>query len=128
MGEVVVTPGSGTRPTVVALTGEWDAADIGLDQTLKAAVRDGNGRLVVDMLQVSFIDSSVVRACVAAHRVSQERSGWIRLVYTHHVIRRVIEICGLTEVLPQFASVEAALRGHERAGGEILAVEEGRAR
>jgi anti-anti-sigma factor len=119
---------AGARPPVVVLSGEWDAADVGLDEILVDQLRANDGRLVVDMLNVTFIDSAVVRACVAAHRESSKRSGWVRLVYTHHVIRRVVEICGLTEVFPQFASVEAALRGHERHGGEMLAVEEGRAR
>ena len=36
--------------------------------------------------------------------------GWVRVVYTHHVIRRVIEICGLIDLLPQYTTLDAALR------------------
>jgi anti-anti-sigma factor len=127
MGEVLVTEAADAG-SVVTLSGEWDVADERLEPLLLDQLRAGDGRLVVDMLNVSFIDSSVVRALVATHREAAERDGWIRLVYTHHVIRRVIEICGLTDVLPQFGSVEAALRGHERHGCEALAAEDGRAR
>lgn len=128
MPKALVTPSPGTRPPVVAMAGEWDAADEELATTLLSELAAGEGRLVLDMLNVSFIDSSVVRALVVVHREAMERDGWVRLVYTHHVIRRVIEICGLTDLLPQFASVEAALKGHERAGGEVLAAEDGRTR
>jgi len=69
-----------------------------------------------------------VRALVTAHGAAARRQGWIRLVYTHHVIRRVIEICGLAEKLPQFGSVAAAARGHELHCFDDLAVEIGRTR
>ena len=128
MGSVEVRPPAGTGPPVVTLSGEWDAADQRLEEVLRGQLRAGNGRLVVDMLNVSFIDSSVVRALVGAHVETVERRGWVRLVYTHHVIRRVIEICGLTELLPQFGSVEAAARGHELHYRDGLAVEDGMAR
>ncbi len=128
MGSVLVTQEGGTRPPVVEMTGEWDVADERLEHILIAPLQAGDGRLVVDMLKVSFIDSSVVRALVAAHREAAGREGWVRLVYTHHVIRKVIEICGLTEVLPQFGSVEAAARGQKIHCFENLAVEDGRTR
>lgn len=128
MGEVLVTPPVGVGPPVIALTGEWDVADERLEDVLLGSLRSGDGRLVVDMLNVSFIDSAVVRALVAAHVEAARREGWVRLVYTHHVIRRVIEICGLAELLPQFGTVDAAVRGHERQNFEHLNVEDGRVR
>ena len=128
MGTVLVTPSLGTRPPVVTLAGEWDVADERLEEILLHPLRSGDGRLVVDMLNVSFIDSSVVRALVAAHVAATEREGWIRLVYTHHVIRRVIEICGLADLLPQFGTVDAAIRGHERQGLDHATAEDGRVR
>lgn len=99
-----------TVPVVVSLAGELDAADDGWAAALEHAIDGGARHVVVDMLNVSFLDSSVVRALVLARRrVSDD--GWVRLVYTHHLIRRVIDICGLTELLPQFTTLEAALRG-----------------
>jgi anti-anti-sigma factor len=97
-------------PLVVVAEGELDVADESLQKLLLDLVTDDRG-LVVDLLNVTFIDSSVVRALVLAHREASERGGWLRVVYTHHLIRRVIEICGLAELLPQYTSVEAAVRG-----------------
>lgn len=128
MGQVLVTRPVGTGPAVVVLSGEWDIADERLADVLLGPLEAGDGRLIVDMLNVSFIDSSVVRALAAAHRAAAERQGWIRLVYTHYVIRRVIEICGLADALPQFGSVAAAARGHELHCFDGVAVESGRAR
>jgi len=97
-------------PVVVVAKGELDIADESLQKVLVDLAAEGRG-LVVDLLHVTFIDSSVVRALVLAYREANERGGWLRVVYTHHVVRRVIEICGLAELLPQYTSVEAAVRG-----------------
>jgi stage II sporulation protein AA (anti-sigma F factor antagonist) len=99
------------QPVVVSFRGELDAADDSLAADLLARVEAGADRLIVDLLNVSFIDSSVIRALVLAYRATEEAGGWLRVVYTHHVVRRVIEMCGLSEVLPQFATVESARRG-----------------
>jgi anti-sigma B factor antagonist len=104
------TPGQHRQPAVVVAHGELDIADDALRRTLVALASDGQD-VVVDLLNVTFIDSSVVRALLLAHREVTERGRWLRVVYTHHLIRRVIEICGLTELLPQYTSVEAAVRG-----------------
>jgi len=98
------------NPVVVVADGELDIADESLQKVLLDLATDGRG-VVVDMLNVTFIDSSVARALVLAYREAEDRGGWLRLVYTHHLIRRVIEICGLAEHLPQYTSVEAAVRG-----------------
>jgi anti-anti-sigma factor len=97
-------------PVVVSLAGELDAADPGWCVELDTAIDLGAREIVVDLLNVTFADSSVVQALVRAHRRTPD-DGWVRLVYTQHVIRRVIDICGLTDVLPQFPTVGAALRG-----------------
>ena len=94
---------------VVALAGELDVADAEWSEAIEDALRDGVSRLVLDLTNVTFIDSSVVRALVLAHRrIGGE--GWLRLVYTHHLIARVIDICGLAETFPQYATVDAARR------------------
>lgn len=101
---------------VVRLTGELDAGQPGASDALLRVVEDGASRLIVDMIDVSFIDSSVVRALLLAERATRAAGGWLRLVFTHHVISRVIEMCGLTAVLPQYPTVEAARRGALRSG------------
>ena len=107
MEAIEVRPDDGF--VVVALAGELDVADDEWSQTLDAALDSGATRLVLDLTNVTFIDSSVVRALVLAHRRVGEQ-GWLRLVYTHHLIARVVDICGLAETFPQYATVDAARR------------------
>jgi len=96
---------------VAQISGELDAADDKLHAQLGSLLAGSDSNLVVDLTNVTFIDSSVVRALVVAHRTVTDRGGWVRVVYTHHLIGRVIEICGLDDVFPQYASVESAVRG-----------------
>lgn len=105
---VVELPASAVAVTA---TGELDAADESVGERLLELLEAGRSRIVVDLLQVTFIDSSVIRALVMArHRVPDD--GWLRIVYTHHLIGEVLEICGLTDLFPQHATAEAAVRGH----------------
>lgn len=100
------------EPAVLVVAGEADAGDTQLLEQVLAAVRSGDGRVVVDMIDATFADSSVVRALVAGYQEAAGRGGWLRLAYTHHMIGRVIEICGLEELLPPYPSVHAAVNGH----------------
>ncbi len=114
-----VVGNSGTQldeAVVIRLAGELDAGQPGASDILLRAVEGGASRLIVDMIDVSFIDSSVVLALLLAERATRAAGGGLRLVFTHHVISRVIEICGLTAMLPQYPTVEAARRGALRSG------------
>lgn len=101
---------------VVLLEGELDAADLSWAQELNDAIDRGGVHVVADMLNVTFIDSSVIREIVLAHKRLLERDGWLRLVYTHHLIARVVDICGLAETFPQYPTVDAALRRGRKEG------------
>lgn len=94
---------------VIAASGELDAADPSWADEIGEALDAGTKFLVIDLRNVTFIDSSVVRELLLAYKRVADQ-GWIRLVYTHHLISRVIQICGLADTFPQFTTVEAALR------------------
>lgn len=94
---------------VVTCSGELDAADPSWADEIDAALRAGRNRLVVDLRNVTFIDSSVPRLLLLAHR-RVGPDGWLHLVYTHHMISRVLQICGLADTFPQFTTVHSALR------------------
>jgi anti-anti-sigma factor len=100
-----------SRAVLVAFSGELDAADPAVEESLLGCAGQGADFIVVDLLNVSFVDSSVIRALVLAHRQVEAAGGWVRVVYTHHVVRRVIEMCGLAGLFPQYSTVESALRG-----------------
>jgi anti-anti-sigma factor len=98
------------EPVVVRFSGELDAGDPDFAAELLTPISGGSSRVIVDLLNVSFIDSSVIRALLLAQREVEGGEGWLRVVYTHHLVRRVIDMCGLAEVFPQYPSIEAARR------------------
>jgi anti-sigma B factor antagonist len=56
--------------------------------------------VVIDLRQLTFMDSTGVAALVAADRYAR-RDGWsLAIVKGPPQVQRVLEICGLTEVLP----------------------------
>jgi anti-anti-sigma factor len=93
----------------ITVVGELDADRSELSDALTAALENGAERIVVDLLDVSFIDSSALRDLLLARREVEARNGWIRLVYTNHLIGRVLSVTGLEQVLPRYPSVSEAL-------------------
>jgi len=60
---------SAAEPTVIAPEGDLDIASVGdLRAALSDAARVGAGAVVVDLTQVTFIDSSGLGALVELHR------------------------------------------------------------
>jgi stage II sporulation protein AA (anti-sigma F factor antagonist) len=82
---------------VLALSGELDMSSTA---TLKAAIASSGaeryGRLVLDASGLSFIDSAGIAVLLEA----AERIGSVSLRAPTRAVRRVIEITGLTGVLP----------------------------
>lgn len=111
------------EPTVVALTGELDAGDAAWMDELRSVIDSGTDQIVLDLRDVSFIDSSVIRELLRVHRAVQP-DGWVRLVYTHNVISRIIDVCGLSELFPQYLTPESAGRGHSRHGSREVREEQ----
>ena len=82
----------------VVLSGEIDASTcVILDDWLDQY--DNVGPLVLDMSEVSFIDSSGLRVLVAQHQKSMERGIAFEVVDASRAALRLFEITGLAEVL-----------------------------
>ncbi|WP_415854358.1 STAS domain-containing protein [Sinomonas sp. G460-2] len=81
---------------------------------LKAAVNDaiaaGHRRLVLDLAEVDFMDSSGLGAIVVCLRAAREAGGDLRLANAGEQVRMVLELTGLLGVLKPYASSEGAYR------------------
>ncbi len=95
---------------VVRPTGDVDAYTSG---RLRAALHEavgGSARLVVvDLTDVTFIDSSGLGALVGAHRRMLEAGGVLRVVRPPQTVGRAFELTGLDEVLELYDDRESAL-------------------
>jgi anti-sigma B factor antagonist len=98
------------RTGVVTASGELDLyAAPELKERLTRSIDHGRTRLVIDMSEATFIDSTAIGVLVGGLRRVQERAGSLDLVCTHKDILRVLDIVGLDQVFAIHESREDAL-------------------
>jgi anti-sigma B factor antagonist len=86
---------------VVQVGGEVDLATCPqLQAALAELVDRGFHQLIVDLEQVSFLDCAGIGVLVDARRRVQEHGGSLRLVGPAPLVRRVLEVTGMTAVFP----------------------------
>lgn len=86
------------NPVVIRASGELDIATVGLLQTcLENAARDG-GPVEVDMTEVTFMDSSGLRALII-EREAADGAGRGFVVIPSEAVRRLITIAGLADFI-----------------------------
>jgi anti-sigma B factor antagonist len=85
---------------VVHVRGEVDLyAAPELKETLAEAARRGDGRLVVDLTEATFMDSSALSALLSARRRAQALGGRVVLVNTNSAIAQTLATTGLDGIL-----------------------------
>ena len=90
------------------LTGEIDFTSAGpLQATLTAMVLPGGGTVVVDLSDVTFIDSSGLGVLVQAHRSALERDTRL-LVVASSPVRKLLRLTALDTVLETYDDLDAA--------------------
>ncbi len=95
---------------VVGVTGEVDVATAPtLRGRLDAAIDRGKPLLVVDLLSVTFIDSTGLGVLIGASKRVDADGGAMRLVVAEPRILKLFEITGLMEVFSVVPSLEEAI-------------------
>ena len=106
---------------VLAVSGEVDLATApALRECLGELAAGGVRHVVVDLRQVSFLDSIGLGVLIAASRRLRggEPAGSLRLVCTNERIVKLFVLTGLLGMFPMYASVEQArAAGDPRAPG-----------
>ena len=88
-----------TSPTTVVLTGEIDIATAGrVRDALITISRGGEKKVVVDMTNVTFMDSTGLAALVGPLKRFRSMNGQIVLRSPTGSVRKVLELTGLTRV------------------------------
>ena len=108
-------------PVVVA-RGELDLATVGRFRgALTERLAQGCTHLVVDLTEVTFIDSSGLGALVNAHRSLQRRGGRLRLVCRRPRVLRVLSLTGLDTLLAVHGELADAVATVAAETGQCLA-------
>jgi len=103
--QIATTPGSDRY--VITVSGEVDlATSPDLDAAIIAALDSGAGSLVVDLTDVSFMDSSGLGVIVRGLKRCREADKDLDLVITNERVLKVFGITGLDQVIPIHDSLE----------------------
>jgi anti-anti-sigma factor len=94
---------------LIVASGELDVQSVPeLKERLAEAVDAGTKRVVVDLADVSFIDSLSLSALVGARRRLGE-DGRLAIVAVHEYVRLILQATGLEQVLDVFDTRDEAV-------------------
>lgn len=79
-----------------------------LRDAILGLTEEGESRIVVDLNNVSFMDSSGLGVLVAGLKRARERGGELALVFGEGSVQKVLGITGLDKVFPTNRSVGEA--------------------
>jgi anti-sigma B factor antagonist len=86
---------------VIAVTGEIDVATAPqLREALHGAIAQGQSTVVLDLLGVTFLDSTALGVLVGGLKRCRELGGELHVVIADARIRKIFEITGLDKVFP----------------------------
>ena len=103
--QIATTPGSDRY--VITVSGEVDlASSPDLDTAIIAAIESGSSSLVIDLTDVSFMDSSGLGVIVRGLKRCREADKDLDLVITNERVLKVFGITGLDQVIPIHDSLE----------------------
>lgn len=96
-------------PPVIAVSGEIDVATAPqLRECLHRVIAQGESTIVLDLLGVTFLDSTALGVLVGALKRCREVGGDLHIVVADPRIMKIFEITGLTNVFTIAPSLQAA--------------------
>jgi anti-sigma B factor antagonist len=107
--ELEITTVQADGVCMMSLDGEVDVYTAPrLKESLIGQIESGCSRIIVDLQDVGFIDSSGLGVLVGGLRRAKERDGTIRLVCTRDNILKIFRITGLDKVFAIFPDAAQA--------------------
>ena len=101
---------------VVAVRGEIDLFTAPeLKKTLQEAIEGGATRVVVDLSETTFLDSTALGVLIGAVKRLRSRDGSLVIVNTDTNIAKTFEITGLDQIFTILESRDAAVQALDQA-------------
>ncbi|MEU2588327.1 STAS domain-containing protein [Streptomyces avermitilis] len=94
---------------IVSLRGEIDHQTAAPVRDALRGACDNTPYTVVDLSDVTFVDSSGINALVHAHQTVSAADGWLRLAGCQDPVLRVLHIVGLDTVIACYPTLQHAL-------------------
>lgn len=96
--------------SIFSLDGRVDSEGaVDLDLALQTALSEGKYKLVLDMANTSYLNSSGLRTLADALTQSKEHGGNVYIVAANDKIRRVFEIIGFDNFFQSFDDIQSAV-------------------
>jgi anti-sigma B factor antagonist len=90
-----------TKPPLLRLSGEMDLrAATDLREALLKALADGEGTVLLDLENLSFIDSTIISVLIMARKRADTSNGEVRLRNVPGRIQRILVITGIDSLFP----------------------------
>ncbi len=100
------------RVTVVAPKGRLDMASASsFRERVLQLVQSGSTHLVIDLGEVSFVDSSGLGAIIGGLKVARQAGGELRIARPNQQVLLVLDLTSLNRVLEPYGTVEEAVAG-----------------
>ena len=113
---------------LVSVSGELDLHTAGcLEARIKEAGTLGADTVLVDLSEISFIDSSALEVLVRETKRLEGRGHSLVLVTNDPRTRRILEVTGLDRVLRAYATLQDALADLTPEPSQVTAAEASRA-
>lgn len=110
---LVITQRSVARVTIVELSGPLLYDDEGerlFREQIISLISSGERQIVIDLSQVTHMDSGSVGTLVAVHLHALKRGGLVKLLNPSERVVRVLHITRLESIFEIFASEDEAVR------------------
>ncbi len=105
--------------TLVSLAGSADMAEAhALSDTLDRMIDEGRTRLVIDLSDLTFINSMGLGAFIKAHNLCRQQGGSLFLANPQPAVRRVLRTTRLDEFFPLYKAVAQAMQAAENLTGK----------
>ena len=99
---------------IIQLSGEVDAqSSPEIRSKIKSFISEGRNKLVVDLEEVTYIDSSVIGVLVGRLRSAREGSGDLKLAALQTEVQIVFELIQLDKVFKIFRNQEDAVQAFQ---------------
>lgn len=112
-----------SQTLVIALQGEVDLSNAPVfAELLTTRIELGARRVVIDLQEVTFFDSTALRVLLAGNRELGRLGGKLSVVCAEPRIQKIFTVTGLDDLFPFHATLEQALAASGESSGTLDAV------
>ena len=96
---------------LVKISGELDMVTTdSLRKLIDSYIAGGCLNLIFDLEALTFIDSIGNLALLSAHMIAKKKGGGIKLFGINDKIREILDVAGVSKIIPIYATYEEALQ------------------